>query len=223
MSARSTDSSGDLPAQPRPMTKGQRTAARIMDVAEQLFAVRGFEATSLRQIAHEAQLTEPALYNHFRDKQALYAAVLDRALEPMASVLESQLGEPGDGGGTAGHPLKELPARMTDLLVDHPHMAALFQQALQGEADSLGNQLMKQWLDRLLLLGSQNMQAQGLQGRPNRETMAIQIIALFNLVTGYFLAQRAFTTLTGDEQSILTSTNIDRQKKLLRKMIAVLA
>ena len=162
-------------------------------------------------------------HNHFKDKQALYAAVLDRALEPMAQVLEALLSQPVDTPRAGENLLTDLPAQMTDLLVAHPHMAALFQQALRGEAHSKGNQLMKDWLDRLLLLGSRNMQAQGLHGRPNRETMAIHIIALFNLVTGYFLAQRAFTTLTDDTQSILEPANVDRQKKLLRKLMGALA
>ena len=62
-----------------PRTKGERTAQRILDVAENLFAQQGYEGTSLRQIAQGAALTEPALYNHFSGKQALYEAVLHRA------------------------------------------------------------------------------------------------------------------------------------------------
>ena len=65
-------------------TKGERTAARILDAAEAVFAERGFEAASLREIARRAGLQQPGLYNHFASKRELYAAVLDRALTPMA-------------------------------------------------------------------------------------------------------------------------------------------
>ena len=37
--------------QPRQQTKGERTASRILDVAEDLFAAQGYDGTSLRQIA----------------------------------------------------------------------------------------------------------------------------------------------------------------------------
>jgi len=51
------------------MTKGQRTANRILDIAEELFARHGFDATSLRQIAELAQIQQPGLYKHFASKE----------------------------------------------------------------------------------------------------------------------------------------------------------
>jgi AcrR family transcriptional regulator len=65
------------------LTKGERTAQRILDVAEELFAERGYDGTSLRQIADRAGIKQPGLYNHFAGKQALYEAVLFRALNPI--------------------------------------------------------------------------------------------------------------------------------------------
>ena len=47
--------------------------------------------------------------------------------------------------------------------------------------------------------------------------IAIHIIALFNLTTGYFLSQRAFNTLA--EGSLLDKDNIDTQKRLLERII----
>ena len=70
----------DTPEVPK-LTKGERTATRIMDVAEELFATHGYEGTSLRQIAQGAGLQEPGLYNHFSSKQGLYEAVMATASE----------------------------------------------------------------------------------------------------------------------------------------------
>jgi AcrR family transcriptional regulator len=117
-------------------TKGELTAARIMDAAEGLFAQRGYDGTSLRQIADQSGLKEPGLYNHFAGKQALYEAVLHRALNPMTDVLSAHLGR---AKGLRDY--TDLPSVMTDLLMDHPQIAGLFQQAMQGDKDSLGNQL----------------------------------------------------------------------------------
>ena len=74
-------------------TKGERTARRVMDVAEDLFATQGYDGTSLRQIAQGAGIKEPGLYNHFTGKQSLYEAVLFRALNPMAEALAQHMND----------------------------------------------------------------------------------------------------------------------------------
>ena len=193
-------------------TKGERTSRRILDVAEELFAVQGYEGTSLRQIAEGAGIKEPGLYNHFVGKQALYEAVLHRALNPMTEALSKQLNRASDL-----RDYTDLPSRMTDLLLDHPQMAALFNQALRGDPDSVGNRMVQDWLDRLFEQGLQSVESLGTGPEMDRATLAINVIAMFNLTTGYFLAQRAFESLaSGDLRS---AENIDRQKKLLRKVI----
>ena len=194
------------------LTKGQRTAARILDVAEELFADQGYDGTSLRQIAEGAGIREPGLYNHFASKQDLYEAVLYRALNPMAELLAAHLGSaPGLKTYT------DLPGLMTDRLLEHPRIAKLFQQAMQGDADSIGNQLMMGWLDRLFTDGMANMEEAEPGIGIDRTDMALNIIAMFNLTTGYFLSQRAFDTMA--EGDLLSADNIARQKSLLRKMM----
>ncbi len=196
------------------MSKGQRTAQRILDAAETLFSSQGYDGTSLRQIAERAGIQEPGLYNHFSGKQALYAAVLHRALNPMAQALGAHL---NDVSGLRGY--TKLPSVMTDLLHQHPQIAALLQQAMQGDAASVGNQLIRQWLDRLFKEGLLSMGTAAAPGedKPDQATLAINVIAMFNLTTGYFLAQRAFDTMA--EGDLLSAENIERQKKLLHRVI----
>jgi AcrR family transcriptional regulator len=191
-------------------TKGSRTAQRILDAAEALFAERGYEGASLREIARRAGIQQPGLYNHFESKAALYAAVLDRALTPMAAAMREHFRSTG-----AGDALPQLPAVMTDLLLEHPKLASLFQQALQGDGESVGNQLMQGWLDRLL---TQGLDALGATQRDatDRADLALQVIAMFNLTTGYFLSQRAMAAmLDGD---ISDPDIVARQKRLLAKV-----
>ena len=56
------------------------TAERILDAAEDLFAEKGYSATSLGDVADRVGIRSPSLYNHFKNKEALYQAVLDRLL-----------------------------------------------------------------------------------------------------------------------------------------------
>lgn len=206
-------------------TKGERTSRRILDVAEELFAAQGYGGTSLRQIAERAGIQEPGLYNHFAGKQALYEAVLFRALNPMAQALSSHMDK-----ASSLREYTDLPAIMTDLLLEHPAIAALFQQAMQGDSASVGNQLVNSWLEKLFHQGMQSLEEFGGAATPGeaatqtnapneqeRATLAINLIAMFNLTTGYFLAQRAFDSLAQGE--LLHPDNIARQKRLLHKVI----
>lgn len=200
------------------VTKGERTARRIMDVAEDLFAAHGYDGTSLRQIADGAGIKEPGLYNHFAGKQALYEAVLHRALNPMTEALSQHMER-----AESLRDYTDLPSTMTDLLLEHPRMAALFQQAMQGDRESIGNQLVSQWLEKLFGQGMQSLEEIGGAGHSSgpdgdvRAELAINVIAMFNLTTGYFLSQRAFDSLA--EGDLLHPDNIARQKNLLRKVI----
>ncbi len=53
----------------------QRRRRALLDVARELFATQGYEATSTEEIVHRVGVTRGTLYHHFRDKAALFAAV----------------------------------------------------------------------------------------------------------------------------------------------------
>ncbi|MER7414542.1 MULTISPECIES: TetR/AcrR family transcriptional regulator [Streptomyces] len=58
------------------MSRGN-TRQRIQDVALELFADRGYEKTSLREIAEQLGVTKAALYYHFKTKEDLVASIFD--------------------------------------------------------------------------------------------------------------------------------------------------
>ncbi len=57
------------------------TRDRVLQVAQALFAERGYRGTSLRDIAKKIGIKAPSLLHHFPSKQQLYLAVLDRMFE----------------------------------------------------------------------------------------------------------------------------------------------
>jgi TetR/AcrR family transcriptional regulator len=61
-------------------------AAHIARVAARLFAERGYDATSVREIVEASGVTKPTLYYHFGSKQGLAEALLTR---PMTRFIES--------------------------------------------------------------------------------------------------------------------------------------
>ena len=59
------------------------TKTRILDAAEQLFAERGYGATSLRAVIDAAGVNQAAIHYHFGGRERLFGAVVDRrAWEP---------------------------------------------------------------------------------------------------------------------------------------------
>ncbi len=71
---------GDLPAPPR-QKRGIETRRRLLTAARQLFAERGYESTSIHDIASRAKVADGALYNHFRSKRQLLVALMTELLE----------------------------------------------------------------------------------------------------------------------------------------------
>lgn len=67
-------------------TRGEATRVKLMEVAHGLFLKKGFHGTRMREIAEEAGVALGGIYNHFENKEAIFAAVLD-AYHPYHTLL----------------------------------------------------------------------------------------------------------------------------------------
>lgn len=60
---------------------------QLVEVAREVFAARGFHATSMDDVALAAGITKPVLYQHFSSKRALYVELLeDVGVEILAAI-----------------------------------------------------------------------------------------------------------------------------------------
>jgi AcrR family transcriptional regulator len=71
----------------------------ILAAAETVFAERGYHAARIQDIARAARIAVGTVYNHFDDKDALLAALLDERTAEMLDCLGPQGDEPADFGG----------------------------------------------------------------------------------------------------------------------------
>jgi AcrR family transcriptional regulator len=55
--------------------------AQLVDVGRAVFARRGYDATTVEEIADHAKVSKPIVYEHFGGKEGLYAVVVDREME----------------------------------------------------------------------------------------------------------------------------------------------
>lgn len=69
------------------------TRTRILDAAEELFMLHGFEGTSMRQLTTKAGVNLAAVNYHFGSKDALIEAVFRRRLDPMNAARIAALDE----------------------------------------------------------------------------------------------------------------------------------
>jgi AcrR family transcriptional regulator len=73
---------------------GQQRRAQLLDVSRELFAERGFEATSIEEIANRAGVSKPIVYEHFGGKEGLYEVVKDREVHWLiAQITDSLVGD----------------------------------------------------------------------------------------------------------------------------------
>lgn len=74
------------------MPRGQNTKETIAQVAIELFAERGVDATSIRDIASAAGITEPAIYRHYASKAALILELYMTYCIELSGILEREVG-----------------------------------------------------------------------------------------------------------------------------------
>lgn len=64
--------------------RSEKSRTQILDAALKLFSHKGYGATSVRDIAEEANLSKGNVYHHFPDKETIFRALIDRYFEAMS-------------------------------------------------------------------------------------------------------------------------------------------
>jgi AcrR family transcriptional regulator len=65
---------------------GKERREQLLDVGRRLFAKRGLDGTSIEEIAAQAGVSKPVVYEHFGGKEGLYAVVVDREVDRFLSM-----------------------------------------------------------------------------------------------------------------------------------------
>ena len=108
----------DAPARRRPAYD----AASLLDVAVAVFNERGYDGTSMEDLARAAGITKSSFYHHVEGKEALLAAACDRALGALFKVRD----EPASHQGRAVDRFAHVLWRTTEtLLTELPYVTLL--------------------------------------------------------------------------------------------------
>ncbi|MFC7527989.1 TetR/AcrR family transcriptional regulator [Actinoplanes sp. GCM10030250] len=107
---------GDPRTTPRVRMSAAQRREQLIATGRQLFAERGFEATSVEEVAARAKVSKPVVYEHFGGKEGLYAVVVDREVRALLDRIATAL--------TAGHPrelLEQAALALLDYIEEEPH------------------------------------------------------------------------------------------------------
>ena len=80
-------------------TKGERTRARLVDVAARVFAGRGYVATTFGELIEAAGVSKGAFYFHYRSKEQLALAVLEQVKGRHLDAVRERLATAPAGAG----------------------------------------------------------------------------------------------------------------------------
>jgi TetR/AcrR family acrAB operon transcriptional repressor len=76
--------------------EAEKTRQLLLDCALTVFLRKGYSATTLNDIAEEANLTRGAVYWHFKNKVDVFSAVMDKAFDPISRLVRHILERGGD-------------------------------------------------------------------------------------------------------------------------------
>ncbi len=187
----------------------------ILDAAERRFAERGFTGVAMREIAADVGLRNQAsLYHHFRNKRALYEAVLARGLEPIVTIVAA-----GAKASERGFERAAVDAgldRLVDYLAEHPHLPRLIQRGMDDSRH------LRNAVPQLLFpLSAKGLSPLAAAGDPwQAEDLVYLAIGIYHLIFGYFAnTSLVEMALRGDPCS---AAAVARQRRFVKIAVAEL-
>ena len=165
------------------------TAEKVLDAAEGLFAEKGYDATSLGDVADHVGIRSPSLYNHFKNKEALYSAVVERLLTRFTSPLIEML-----GSDLSRSSVLVWVEKIVSLHHANPNFARLIQHAaLSGgpQTEELIERMFRPMFER------GKVAEEKLNGLANPDLQPFAIIALNNLIMSYLTMAPLYKDMLG--------------------------
>lgn len=182
----------------KPATSQKPTKQRILDAAEMRFAQRGYEATSVVEIAEMAGIRGPAIYKHFTNKQSVFEAVLTRLFDPFSAMLEQ-------------HAAVEATPDAMSLIINHhiqnPNISKIIQHATLAGGKPL-EILVEQWYIPFF--------AQIIEWANRHDKASIDtLMAFHSMLLGYItlapLHEKIFRTNPLDKKNIEAQLQLQQQ------------
>jgi AcrR family transcriptional regulator len=191
-----------------PRSKGEITRERVLDAAEALFAERGYEGATLRDVATRVGLRIPSLYNHFDSKESLYAAVLERGLGPVLRLLTEFVEQRRDTASAA----EGIIGGVMPLLAERPALARLVQHETLSGGQRL-TPMLREFVAPIFARGHDVAEPSAREAGWEKDDVPLLVLAMYHVVLGFFSMAPLYKDLNGTD--LLASEALARQTRFL--------
>ena len=196
--------------------KAEQKQEQILEVAEEIFARKGFSASTVREIAQGVNIKTPALYYHFTSKEEIFNSLVEARFAELKEKVTNPIRKEPDARGK----LQLMIELLIDFWVEHPRLPRLLaQQVLWGpppniaDAGVLTTILVPMFNELIESLSAGELEKAGLRDFE----VATLVFNVFGMTTFYFFVGQVLTVLTDRES--LSPDGIKRLKREMAEMV----
>jgi TetR/AcrR family transcriptional regulator len=187
---------------------------RILEVAEELFARKGYSEATMREIAERVDMKKPSLYHHFRSKEDIYYTLIIDIYEKLLDELVDLLQE----GDTVEEKVRLGVGKIIDIWVRHPNYPTIMAFEIATGSDLISSELLPRiWQPRLDEAVKEFERVKAREPQYRDVDIQMFILMVFGIPLFYFFSGQIFSTLLGSD--ILSFEMIERFKRELTELI----
>lgn len=182
----------------------------ILDAADRLFGELGFDAASTREIAELSGVNKALIHYHYKNKEGLFVAVLDRYYESLNELLLDAMKKPGS--------TRDKLAAILDVYVDFLARNRNFSKIVQRESSG-GKHMdrVTEHLEPVFKLGVKLLEDAYPATRRGPLAAHHLLVSFYGLTVSYFTYSGVLESLIGRDP--LSRNDLDERKEHLHKMI----
>jgi AcrR family transcriptional regulator len=197
--------------------QGQREALvkardKILEAADDLFGEVGFDAATTREIAERSGVNKALIHYHFKNKDTLFATLLDRYYERLGATLQETL--------LVNGPLRDRLSTLLDTYLDFLEQNRNFGRIVQREAS--GGRHMDRIREQMVPLFDLGTRAvKGAFPATGSGDLAAEqlLVSFYGMIISYFTYAGVLEHLLGGDP--FSKGNLEARKRHLRRMLAM--
>jgi len=189
----------------------------IISAAKQAFAEKGFSAVGIREIARHAGINSATLYHYFKNKEELYAAVLDRTFKEILSIMGEFARMPRTDVYD-GMIIREMIYRYMDFLNDNRDFLKIMIHELNLDSDLISKISKRYWKDFFSQTEEFISEQKELAGDIIRQKSSKHyLISSIGLCIAHFLLAPILEAIEGEDQ--FTKDKLDERKEAIADLM----
>ena len=186
---------------------------QILEAADRLFGEEGFDATTTREIAELSQVNKALIHYHFKSKEALFEAVLDRYYERLNATLMAALAV----GERASDPIVRTVEVYVDFLSQNRNFSRIVQRESAG-GRHIGR--IRDHLEGMFKTGIDLLHEAYPKTRAGDMAAHHLLVSFYGMIVSWFTYSEVLGRLRGEDP--LADEELKRRKAHLRRLTEVI-